>query len=657
MSGQRHAAVLIDSHPSAALLVDAADNPVWPVRTVAEAEAVRTAAATWDVPVIETRSVPGLNPRTTDEVVLSVGEGTAPAAELYAHLSGRRVRHLTSFRALREHLPSVVITLWPLVTPDVLEQLYPLRGGAPVTGLILAVTPADLHLLVLTRAVSAQCRPYSPATRLDVLPQLAIGQLSATNRRVFGKDAAPTALRDALQSGGSVVTVVSHSDGVDGKLSDTAVLCPMTGPVGACAPQPAPRCIVTHHCHRQDRPVADALASGDLISPQALSVRVLIWACCFGTWPLPNIDPAWSLMRRIASSPRVGAVITSWELVLSAPSMVEPLAAAIAAGVPIGVAMRRFRRLRSVQQRALRLCLLGDPRACAGPQRTVVASVMPQETAFAGGNCRDRPAPPVVRELSVLRAFFAGLSRYPTPDLERVASTARDAVERYAAHVQAVNRPDAAEADAATMRRTVLEYLGARDFAHWMEGWLAHAGRTTVGVRPCRSCGGGEVVLRVRLKMPDAVRRVLGRCPRCGAVNDEPYGRRFNLRIDTTRVLSLEGPAPRSHWDAGVLFSAGMSKTPTTWVPWPADATGRPQRSFRIDRPLPPGPLFATLVMVWKTQTVVLTRVTRGDDPLAHDGVTPTPGRPEALFAPSGPTGRRRRNARCPARSERSRRS
>jgi hypothetical protein len=105
-----------------------------------------------------------------------------------------------------------------------------------------------------------------------------------------------------------------------------------------------------------------AWKNGELLSPDAIAARVFVWDTCQGLMlPASVVDPRWGLAPRLFASPAIGAVILTWEPVVSEPSL-DPLARDLARGLSVGRALARLLAGRESRRMGHRMCLFGDPR-------------------------------------------------------------------------------------------------------------------------------------------------------------------------------------------------------------------------------------------------------------------------------------------------------
>src|SRR5262249_46838683 len=150
------------------------------------------------------------------------------AGELYAHLTRRRYCAVKDRDALRvlSRLAVVVTTPSHLVS-DLLEQLYARNSRTAAPGIICAADPEGLRKQVLTRAASALlCGPAS-FPWIDFHPLVALNSMIFDDREIYGGKATERDVLAALGKGAGVLTVVTHSDGIDAMILPTLSLCPL----------------------------------------------------------------------------------------------------------------------------------------------------------------------------------------------------------------------------------------------------------------------------------------------------------------------------------------------------------------------------------------------------------------------------------------------
>lgn len=584
--------LLVDPEPSSDLL-EHASEPVWPVRTPEELACLRRLAKLFGARVRFVRGGPRLGQCSSRERVVGLGEETTSATQLYAHLTRRAPAIVEDPDAVLEERPEVVVLTYERLTSRLLNGLSR-RAHGPLPGLIVGRYAGWLRAQVLAKAAAASlCGPVV-RRRIDIYPLLSPSY--PPRRHTLDWGTRPRDVRAALRRGCGVLTLDTHSDGVDAFLGSRLTLCPLDRDRTRGVISRGPYCLSTGVCHRQNLPIADAWRTRRLISPSDIRARILVLNACRSLLlPTGDMDPAWGLAMRLIEANSVGAVLLTWEMTLPA----EPessVASALMTGAPVGhAAMRALSEPRAMAL-GERVCLLGDPRTRAAPQAArVTPGSRPRDTLRRTGKVTspDRP-------LAFLRACLEVGRTSGNTSRQALANSALSAIARYRA---APGAPTARD-----LRGAILEYVMRR--GELFEDWLTFA-RIERGVRrgSCAHCGEGVRTYVATFPRRPYRERRLDTCPHCEIVRDSPRGIALSLSAHDGRTLRLHGTLPRRRWTAGVLLSSWRQDR--LWR-WPSAPDGTPQREFQPPGGLPARHVYAALTLVWHTSVVMLRVSTHG---------------------------------------------
>ncbi|MCY1010182.1 hypothetical protein OV079_32375 [Nannocystis pusilla] len=296
------------------------------------------------------------------ELVVGLGVGAFEHARLYAHLTGRACEFAEDLERLAAFPEAaVVVTTYAFVDERLLDQLYDRYPLTSAPGLIFSYDDADLSLQVLTRAAALHCsHRHFEYRRVDINTNIEFGAHMAPEFSIVGAQATPAEFRRALASNAGLLTLYSHSDGIDAYLRDGLVLCPMEG--ADLDVQPAPSCVVTGYCQRCSRPMSEVLGTETLLHPRAVKAHVLVYCVCWGLYPSQHMySPAYALSRRLLESFTVGALVTSWEINIQRLPLTARLFHDVARGLPLGEALARHLSSPEARGNYHKLCLIGDP--------------------------------------------------------------------------------------------------------------------------------------------------------------------------------------------------------------------------------------------------------------------------------------------------------
>ena len=612
--------------PSDQLWVTERGDPVWAVDD-AELKQLRETLALFGVAVAEVEAAATTAEPHGPGLVVAVGKAAADAARLYAHLTRRswtQVDRIGDLPGSNDF--DVLVTQENCLTPEVLDSIYaPGRETAP--GLVQAADPQRLRMQVLSRTAAAGHPGDRPCRQVDYVPSRAGGLAESADRASMGAAASPGELLAWLTAGQTVLTVVTHSDGIDAELGQHWVLCPMDEAWATSSSASPPTCWHTKHCYRLRRPVEGLHRSGRLLHPSAIASRAFILNACSVVMPTDGAtDPVFGIASRLVESTRLGALFTSWRSVVGRQDSADQLAAHLMAGESAGTALA----LHNSQQASLasghRLCLFGDPamRAVEPSGSTGVLAVTPKRPVWtrpaSPAGAAPQAAPSVGDQVTLLKYCLSSDDNPPPgsnpsladmPDALRLALAAIEQYEATRAWRPRLRRTDVTARTEPQMQRAVADLVARR--GRIFDLWVRYARAVRLsGFSPCdESCPHTAVRYIVDLAISDIESRVLEICPRCGFTLDAPAGWDLRVRAGSDGRVQLVGGSDETQW-AGALTLQYRWPLPTrTWA-WPRAADGGPAPSFQIPDALHPVPAIATATMVYGTRVLVASRAVRG---------------------------------------------
>jgi hypothetical protein len=597
-------------------------RPIWPVCDDQQLEALRRLADCFEATLrVSTEGRPDPVAAAGEGLVLALASELEPEARLYAHLTGRRWSALEDPSALTpDAAPDVVIGLREHVHDDLLHRLYG-RGGTAAPGLVFAESLADLREQVLIRSAAALLTTSPRVRHVDVIADGVMARHVSSSGHVLGKDAPLEECRGSLSAGAGVLTLTTHSGGIDASLPSNAVLCPADGVTESWDPGGAPSCQLSGMCVVRQKPIDEARRAGELVSPDIIRARIMLLNTCWGLGPPSDlIDWTWSVCRRLLSSARLGSLITSWSLIRSSRSAVSALVDAITRGVPIGEAVAAHNRGVSGWEAGL-FCIIGDPRVRLPQQRSDLTGSVPP--------ARQSPLPPVSRRSGNAAVLRFCLSTYSAVAEERCGEAtyrALDALDRY--QLSTYGRT-LGEPLAAGMRTAVCQHFlsqSAPPFQFWSD--LSYDCQPVEGEPRCYACGRLTQSYEHALRVPAAPARRVSICPNCGIIEDVPSGIFLGFDIERPGIVHLMGDLPRTDWAGTLVVEQSMTRT-LAWE-WPAQEDGAPTRSFRTPEHWPVGPFRIAIVLLWgDAEFAALGRIARLDPRVApRQDVAPSDGMP-----------------------------
>jgi hypothetical protein len=583
----------VDRSPRGEFLRSAEGSPVWPAGSAEELADLARVAELCGARIEEVHAKPG-EAKAGREVVVALGEGVEDLARLYAHLTGRQVRSARDLTELAEGVrPAVVVTTEAWFTAELMDVLYAAEHAGPAPGILCARDLEGLRRQVLLRSAAAALSGPLKAGRIDVRPLLPIPRLVTPTKELLGGKASPSELRAALGKGAGLLTLLTHTDGIDGCLGPLT-LCPMDRRPADADPDRSPACQMTGMCHRLDLPLEEALHSDSLLAPEGLSARLLVLYGCWGALLNDSVvDAAWGMAPRLQASPDLGAVVTTWKMDLYNPEALEVLARPLSRGVPVGEALGRLLRSATARRIGLRMCLLGDPRVCfpatePGPRSKRKPTSRPAEATETRGKRADD-----LGGLAFLRAHLLERLPYLSDELGQSAQAALDEIEAYECAVwRGVPLPAVEEMHGHPMRSAVLDCLcalGSVPALRWMN--LARSFRAEPSGERCFGCGQRTEALVMRTRVAGAPARRMLNCPRCGFVEDRSVrAGAIPVAVREGSTVRLQGPLPDANWAARLVLDPPLASLKKCWE-WPAGPDGKPAAVFEPPEPWPVGPL------------------------------------------------------------------
>jgi hypothetical protein len=397
--------------------------------------------------------------------------------------------------------PAIVVASRRRMTADLLERLYgEQQQRAP--GLIVGLDEADLAHEVRWRASTIRRTPTDfAAVRLfpnkvgcEVIKWPDRGDASPAG------DVGSEVLR-ALGAGHPLLTISTHSDGLDAFLGGPLAACPRKGEVPGLSPG-APNCASRSGCPRLENRT-DGLDAPELVSPRAISCGVLAWITCYGLVDARGpLLPEWSFLERVRMLRQCDAIVTPWNAIVDARRAERALFTRIAAGADLGEAVAHANSAPWARPLGSLLALIGDPRVRFPAVDHPIAT-----------SAREAPTPRADRAekpgLAILRGALK--ATYWSPSL------------------QATLGPLEARFDTASEQdRAYALFTAARWLPRSFNSWLPLARLVSVHEHLCGGCGSKARSLLFDLAHEQ---RMVTLCPCCQICADFPAGTEFSATL------------------------------------------------------------------------------------------------------------------------------
>jgi hypothetical protein len=514
--------------------------------------------------------------------VVALGAEAARAAAAFAEAGAGVASVARRVAEIDPHKTTVVFALESRVDIALIERLFPpdpaLRS---VPGLVFARDSVGLERRA--RSIARQSRRRHTGPFFEIHPYGTFGEINLGTRRIVGANAPAEALRAALTAPTDVLTISTHSNGYDLLLGDHFALCTALNDDADRDLASAPSCRMSGACHRLKLPMAEVLASGRLIPPEALEARILLLFTCLGMVPTGSaVDPGWNYGGALLGNPSLAAMVTSWTLFMPTFETIERLLRAVYSGRSLGEAVAAY----NATPGASRLAVLGDPDVTTSPlapeEVANVRYVWPKRRPGGDGG----------------RFLAAMLYRAAMHEEKERVELAIEASEkmRLFEHLGLIGLSPSDESEIGRVTRdAVITYLAACGnliFEHWIP--FAEAQKLTH--QPCGQCDTEAELFRFTLRDDGLPERVLALCPRCGIRADRPADSALSLSI-ANGAARLHGARPRRDWRA-VLHLGCQDRRLSTTHPWPADPDGTMAGTMRLPDIRPPGSLIGSIILL-----------------------------------------------------------
>lgn len=523
-------------------------DPVWPVSSPMDRQALTRIANTFSVPL---RHAPESHPADRQAkggstgVVVYTSRRARRAAELCAHLSRRECAGAAAdFDDRCDDI--VVVGHLRDVDRAVLCQIRSwTRLGIPVG--VMAANDDDL----LAR---------------QVLARTAAGRLAGTWRG--GAFAAP--IKTGVASSFlrtpptlSLLGIYSHSDGVDAFLDDERTICPFSSwDPPRSGPERAPRCVLTGHCHRHNTPVGRARRERRLVDPAEWAAQVVLWYVCQGVLaPDATVSQHYGLASRLVDNFSIGAVVTSTDFIISSNRRYRTLVQDTLLGPTIGEALVRYHREVEADHVQNSLVLFGDPRVTLGRVPLRVTTPSPLVVNETGNEGSSTP----LGDLRLLQRVLDKGTGKVSERLRPLLLEAKSSLEECRGALKMTGRIDE---QVGRVQRAFLRYLaaGGQQEADFDPVSFSSSVRGESGVVPCHICG--RIVHQLDASMGSGGgRRCIRICARCGVIQDAPLEAAFSITVSGQQINATVPQVMKGA--TGAIYLKSWHRPESTGFLWP----------------------------------------------------------------------------------------
>lgn len=561
--------------------------PVWPCRRNSVLQDLKE---TLQLSGLEMKCValkdtePAVLRNESDEIVVALDPKNRKEAELYANLTRRSVYTIVSLSELSQiKNVAVIIATWSQLSVSALEAIYEYSAARTSVGLIVGFDQEDLYRRVLISSAFA----HASSTMVDFppLPSHAILDCAApaTLSTFFSQISSPeTQSKDVLsllRGPSSILGIIGHSDGVDACLSLHAILCPRVEGNPDDTSWRSANCDSTGYCHRLRRDRTEALISEELIAPQNIATRILLMLSCYVALAEDcSVNPRHGLMRALLRNPRVGAIVTPWEIANCYPEELLLLAQLLNQGMDIGKSLYLFRR---TAQGSLNECnrylLFGDPSirvsSISQVARSITHLIETGDTYTGIGRIRrmdiSAVTPTTINDdiplpTSWIKAHMEKLMQQPKLDTNGRPSINESLLIQAYARIADLDSPLTRRGAYRELLKAILFHEKA-SFIHWYGGDALELPTLVNTVTHCISCAAKGRLYRLRSRYST---RWMAACTRCNTYYaDTPEGsdlinKSFSVTLDG-RIEHNLPPLPNEVIGMNFVSSLGNH---TAWL-------------------------------------------------------------------------------------------
>jgi len=528
--------------------------------------------------------------KVTDEQDLRVVSWATPElaefAYIYAYLTNRRCIEWSEFLGERRHgqLDVLFVSTSALDSFFLSSVLEHSKKQASVVGLLACESIEDAKDQVTLRAATVLAGALDFHLALDIRPALQIDQIQTPSRIVLGEKANVGAIRRELHQTPSIVSISSHSDGIDTLLGN-GVLCNI--PFGDFKKKieaynendRVPVCVSKRYCHRVNLPFGTIGESERILRPSEIASPILNYDVCYGLLPINGrVDRTWAIFRGLLANSRIGAIVTGWTTRFASTDDFTPMLYWLQTGAPLGYALFKCLQSRNWDRFHTSVCLFGDPAIKFSP-----CALDLRVPKLSHSKRRQRVELPRLRQLRLILEAALNSAINPSPETSKRYELAHQKCRQYEILLNQTHSVKILKKLREQLHTIVLQALGSHP-----QGWNGvHAGllstsqgnHSVIEGTSCPNCGSAAQGVPVS-EMVSAEKRMITMCGDCGYYSDLPLCFHSKLLLivnDVTVSLKFKNRA-RLQGDYKLsIFLAGKGGNPRfRWIPWPiAESDGR----------------------------------------------------------------------------------
>lgn len=547
-------------------------------------------------------------PLSANGSVVALKDQDSQAARIYAHLTQRNFRGVAALEEIGDEVKIIVCTFASWNYELIRFISSDLKDGKSVRGLIIAGDGQELLLQAVVRAAALYLDLILFSRRLTLYPDAAFDSIATDTHLFIGELADQHKIRSAIAQpdAWSIISMVTHCDGIDLKLSGNAVLCPLPDKESEYLNSPPPRCLHTGVCYRLDTSREQAHKDRKLFAPKELKSPVLVLDACT---VMPATDKRvsfnQSLGARIIREATTAVILCNTDIHIGEPLRNAHLVEQLHRGVPVGEVAAEFNDSLNDQEIKRNMILIGDPDfrfANSAPsndeqkieRRPIVTSKFFDSLYFA--------------DLAFVQTVVRFMSSQNTGFLHTVAEKSLKNLEKLQDRLffHGRNSHGLEETMKITNRCAALltsAFSAAKKPTY--DYWLHLSTRkNSPDAYPCFYCG--TIMNSAAAFFSNlTVRRILHICPKCSAMVDIPDGARIEFRRLSENEFLLEAVYKDLPVHARLFMDAPYKEGRRMWR-WRSDWKGK-NNHRKIIKTQPPASWIVGVNISWGFQFAMLT--------------------------------------------------
>ncbi|KZR75466.1 hypothetical protein [Prochlorococcus marinus] len=568
--------------------------PVWQVRNEIELKALRAITNEFNGSMhkVDASQVEPATWRFRKGLVLGIGIKNFNEAIIYSHLTNRNVCLIKDIpQDYKGRRPEVIVTTIEYID-SILLEFAAINQEKAIIGLVASEKKEDLYLRVLVSSAAAKlCGPVNDNNLIiDIRPLEKKGIIKKKNKIIAGSLVINAELRSIINKGAPIVTLLSHSDGIDAFMGN-AILCTQKDVYNHKSNENIPLCLEKGYCHRIGANIEEALLDEQLIDTSILRGRVLVLGICSGLLlPGSLADPRFGIAIRLNENYKIGAFITCWSIVPANAATFETISTELSNSLSVGKALDRVQKRNTFYPSILhRLVLFGDPAVKVIPCKSSTNSSNAKQKEIDEIDYRNEMAERTQEQIGIKRVslkkkeddfydFLMNIIRIQMqysnkPNDNNEMKKTYSILKEYRINPNADSRRK--------LFKSILTWFDTRDTI-LSKLWLTFSDYVTHETTSC--CPVCNRNMDEWLGHFDKLllnsRRVCI-CPACGIIQDTYPEIDFHIDIGSSNTMCINGTLPESP-NQGIIHIGSSNVSDNIVLPWPCNGKNQLLRKIPL---------------------------------------------------------------------------